>query len=495
MRGISPATTWRTKRNHPALPPPRPQTRGARGKVAQAWLLHTMLAAMLCATAGLGMLGIAPVRELFVAGAVGLGWWAWRISPSRHVEVAIVLFALAPLLRRIVDAQAGYEPSGLMLTAPLLVIALPALDGVAFLDRRQSRADFAPFVLAGACIAYGGLLGLLNNDLSATLANGLKWSAPLVYGMRLLDSARHNQQLQAAATRAFAIVLPPISIYAIAQWFNPPVWDRYWMIHSMMWSIGLPEPFKIRVFGTMNSPASFATYAAVGLLFLAFSSRLWTRLLLALPVSMALLLTLYRTAWIALIAGMLFCFLFRGTRRRAGLIAVVLTLAVSASALTGPFEQVVMNRLETLDRGMSNDVSAEERLGELSTIYADADEMGVGRGLGALSGVTLTTMPVDGMPVACLLSMGLAVGTSCLIAIIWAAGRAIVCSSKAGTMSAIVLGGQVVGFLTQFPLASIVSGELGFLFWLVVALGTVQSPQRAASLRRPAALELGRQGG
>src|SRR4051812_2343026 len=57
-------------------------------------------------------------RPLFVIGCAVTGWYAWRQGPGYHLQAALVLFALAPFVRRIVDLSAGYDPFGLMLTGP-----------------------------------------------------------------------------------------------------------------------------------------------------------------------------------------------------------------------------------------------------------------------------------------------------------------------------------------------------------------------------------------
>ena len=473
-------------------PPPRAARQRQPFRLGQAGLMRAALVLLMAVTAVLGHFGLGSTRELFIAGSVMVGWWAWRQGPSRHVEVAIALFAVAPLLRRIVDYSAGYDPQGLMLMAPLLVITLPAVDGLGFLDRQRGTGELSPFVLFGVCVIYGTLVSYLEGDVNGALTNGLKWLAPLIYGVCVLDYARRDRALLDSATRTFEVVLPLIALYGIMQWFDPPGWDRYWMSNSQMWSIGLPEPFKIRVFGTMNSPASFGTFIATGLLLFSFAPRRRAVMLLALPVAVALLLSQYRTAWISLAAGMAFCCLFRRTRGRAGLIALGLLIAVGAAATTGPFEKVVTHRLGTLTGGVSHDVSAVERVQELQMLYDRSDHLAVGDGLGVLSAVTPTTMQIDGMIVSCVLGMGLIGGSLCLVALVWCVGRALARVSRVRNGPAIVLGAQVIGFVVQIPLASITSGELGFLFWLVTGLALAQSIPAAGRSMHFAGIPLSR---
>ena len=104
----------------------------------------SLFLALMATTVAFGLLGIAVVRYLFLAGAAGLGWWFWRIGPERHLQTAVALFAFAPFLRRVVDWGCGYDASGLMLAGPLLAIAVPGLDVPEFAKRATPIAPVRP---------------------------------------------------------------------------------------------------------------------------------------------------------------------------------------------------------------------------------------------------------------------------------------------------------------------------------------------------------------
>ena len=62
------------------------------------------------------------------------------------------------------------------------------------------------------------------------------------------------------------------------------------------------------------------------------------------------------------------------------------------------------------------------------------------------------------------------VGLICLFGLGWAIINAISASMHDRQRESVLVGALAVGALTQIPLASITSGELGFLFWAFVVL-------------------------
>jgi hypothetical protein len=216
-----------------------------------------------------------------------------------------VLYIFAPFLRRLVDVGAGFDPSGTMLLGPVLAIIIPTVD-LRYLVTRWERGDEAlmPMMLVGLCATYGMMISAFQGDFAPLATTALKTYAPLLYGAWVLREARRDPTVLDAAIRTFMVVSPIIGGYAIWQYVSPQDWDRYWMLHvsGTISVLGLPEPFQVRVFSTMNSPASYGTFAACGLLLFGFCSRGWQLLLLAL-IAPGLLFTYYRTAWISLALG------------------------------------------------------------------------------------------------------------------------------------------------------------------------------------------------
>jgi hypothetical protein len=357
-------------------------------------------------------------RPLFVAGCGAAGWYAWRSGPYAHVQAALFLFAFAPLARRVVDVSAGYDPSGLMLIGPLLAIVAPLPQLRRYLeDENAMPAGMTPILVTAGCVAYAAATSLFQGDWFNAASGTLKWIAPLVYASALLQYADRDHLVE-AMTSAFLVILPITGLIGIYQYIDPPDWDRYWMQFAPILSVGRPLPYEVRVFSTMNAPASFATFTATGLLLVCFLRSRWYLPLAAIPAVSAFLLSLYRTAWLSLAVGVLFCLLFQSTRKRAAIIMLSAVGTVVIAATLPPFADAVSERLATLAEGAA-DASAQERLEEYLVLWNQPDS--------SLFGVGFTTGDVG----------------------------------AAGT---------VASALVQLPLANVTSGELGFLFWTLAAL-------------------------
>jgi hypothetical protein len=427
-----------------------------------------MAALIMVGTAVLGPSLGGLSRPAFVLACGLVGWFSWRRAPAAHLQAVLVLFAFAPLVRRFVDLQIGFDQLGLMLIGPMFAILVPVMHLPRLLEQRAAPAHWIwPLGIVAASIVYAGMLSMAQGDWTNAASGMLKWLAPLLYAAVLMVSAERDELVK-AATSAFAGILPILGTYAVYQYVAPLDWDIFWMQYAPIPSIGQPLPYEVRVFATMNSPASFATFTALGLLLIGFSKRPWLALP-ALPAALGLLLSLYRTAWLSLAISILFCLMFAGTRRRAGLILVGIAVAVVLAVLLTPFGDVVVDRLSTLGEG-SQDGSAQERLEEFVTLWNLPDSSLFGSGFSNTDVGAAGAMPVDGMVVACWLSMGIVVGAFCVTGLCWAIGNATAVAWTDPAPEAVVIGALALGALLQLPLASITSGENGFFFWTFVVL-------------------------
>jgi len=435
------------------------------------------LAGLLFGTLALGFVAPGVARPLFILGSAIVGFMAWREGCGRSVEVALSLYVFAPFLRRIVDLSIGFDPSSTMLLGPVLAIAIPAVDLRHLLvQRHKDDAALLPMLLVGACITYGMLISAFSGEFAPLGTAALKMYAPLLYGAWVLRCARNDPSVLDAATRSFLILAPLIGAYGVLQYVNPPDWDRYWMqsVSSTISVLGRPEPFQVRVFSMMNSPASFGTYAACGLLMLGFCRRGWQALFLALLVAPGLLFTYYRTAWISLVLGVGYCAIFGRTRSRAGMIAVAIVVATVLAAFSSDFGDAVMDRLLSLTGSVSDDGSGKARLGQLFEVYRLSDQMMAGRGFAQLATPFNGIDAADGEIVTAIIAMGVPVGTLYLIGLVWAGVQALARTRRSRDPRLIVTGAVIVGMLSAIPLTSVTSGEIGLLLWVFIAIATGQ---------------------
>jgi hypothetical protein len=399
------------------------------------------------------------------------GWYAWRKGPHAHVQAAIALFAFAPFVRRLVDVGAGFDQASIMLIGPLLFIIVPASSLLAPPSKDQPRNPWmVPPIIVLGCVAYGAALSLFQNDWFNAASGALKWSAPVLYAMALQQEADESGDLVHAAARTFLVILPITGVYGVWQYVDPQVWDQYWMKFASITSAGLPEPYLIRVFSTMNGPASFATFTATGLLLVCFLRPGWQSLLAMAPAALGLLLSLYRTAWLALALGLVFCVFFGATRRRAIGTGLGIAGATMAAIVLTPFGRVIGDRLSTLFSG-SEDDSGSERLEEFVTLWNMPDSMVVGSGFSTVDVGTAGAIPTDGQIIACWLTMGIPIGLLCLAAYVWTGFWATSAAWRNPTREGVVLGALAFGAIViQMPLTSIASGEVSALFWMLAAM-------------------------
>ncbi|WP_316185948.1 MULTISPECIES: O-antigen ligase family protein [unclassified Bradyrhizobium] len=432
------------------------------------WPSALLLAATALAAPALG--GI--VRPAFILGCAVAGWFAWRRSPAAHVQSAILMFAFAPFVRRLVDISAGFDSSGVMLSGPLLFIIAPVPSLVlspSDKDRPGNPWLVAPFIVL-ACIVYGGALSIFQNDWFNAANGGMKWAAPVLYAIALQQRARSDGALLDAITRVFLLVLPVTGLYGIWQYVDPQGWDRFWMVNASITSAGYPLPYMVRVFSTMNGPASYATFTATGLLLVGFLRPGWLAMAAMAPAALGLLLSLYRTSWITLAVGVLFCMLFPATRRRAVSITVGLVGAVIVTVMFTPFAEVITSRLESLGSA-SQDSSGSERLDEFVTLWNAPNSMVLGSGFTITDVGVAGAMPIDGQIIASWVTMGIPVGLICLAAYVWVGLAATGAAWRIPTREGAVLGALAISaLLIQLPLTSISSGEVSALFWMLVAM-------------------------
>lgn len=455
---------------------PLPTRRGPSGVIARGpWAAWAWQYGLLVGFLGLTFLlsGSAVSRPFFIAGCVGLGWLAWRRGVAAHIELVIILFAAAPFLRRVTDYHVGWDASGIMLVGPLfaLLVACAELFRLLTTGAASRRTALKPFLLYGGCIVYAWLLSSVQGNLFPASTTAIRCAAPLLYGVWLACRAEPQAAL-AGATRAFTIILPIIGVYGVMQWLNPPEWDRFWMLMAPMDSIGLPLPQQVRVFGPLNSPASYAMFITCGLLLVINARRGLLTLVLAAPACVGLLLSQFRTAWIGLAVGLVFFMVLPRTRRRSALFVVFLAAALTIVATATPFADVVTKRLETLQSSPTEDGSGSARLEQGQYLWDHLDEFILGYGLAPQSADyrIQQAFAADGAVIISFVEMGLVVGTISLLALGWAGLVAISRSWLVREPLVVAAGGIVAAQLIDVPLTGVTTGELGFLTWTFIAI-------------------------
>jgi hypothetical protein len=390
----------------------------------------------------------------------GFCWWLW---------------ILAPEIRRLADYQAGWNALNPISVTPLLVSALTLASVVRHLPTLRRRWLF-PFVIALAGIGYGYIVGLARSGpLSATYA-AASWLVPVAFGVQLALGWEEYPRYRSAIATTLTLGALLLGAYGIAQFLRPPPWDAYWMRNADMYSIGVPEPYRVRVFSMLNSPAPFAAVMSAAL-FVAISTRSPWRLPAAAGAVAGLLLSLVRSAWLGCVAGIVAYAMHLRTRARRRLLlafaagAVVLgSAATTYTALSSsPLVIAVTSRLATFGT-LSADRSFKVRRGYLRAYVREIAEQPLGHGLGATGvGVSLNrgrgVQNFDNGLLEVIYTLGWAGGAAYLLATLALLARLSRSGSDGDDVFATALRAVVVATLVQALSSNVFSNVSGVVLW------------------------------
>jgi hypothetical protein len=341
------------------------------------------------------------------------GELARRGRAGSYLTFCLWLLVLTPLVRRVVDAEVGFAKVNVLMLAPYLAAAWAAPLALRFFAA-SGRPGQGPMLVVFATVFYGFLLALADGRLFPGTLDLLRWAVPPLLTCWFVAERRHWQAI-CLEVRAWALLaLPLLSLYGLYQFVAPPRWDVLWMLNGGMSSIGRPQPFEIRVFGSMNSPASLAYYLeALILLTLAQTPKVrWLNAGLGLG---ALAVTLVRSAWLGLTVGLLLLLVRAPLRVRAASVTIVLgALTLSPLALTNPqVERVISQRVQTFSN-LGGDKSFSDRKRDYSESILEITRDPWGQGLGianVAANYTEHRRVVDGGPIEIFLSLGLMCGS------------------------------------------------------------------------------------
>jgi hypothetical protein len=414
------------------------------------------------------------VRWTFPAGAaVVAGYLALRGRAGPYLAFCCWLFLLTPFLRRVDDLHAGFSPGSVLMLAPYLATGWSVLRLPAYFMNRQSPLQ-VPVAMVLLCLAYGFLLAVLGGRLLPGAIDLLRWVCPLLFAVYIMSHAERWDELCAALRATSLVALPLVGLYGLWQFVSPPLWDIIWMLNAKITSIGVPRPFEIRVFSTLNSPGSLAFWL-MGLMLVAMTVKTPLRWMGIALGAGALAVSLIRSVWVGLLLALTMVAIRGGAKMRLAIIgAVAVTMFATPFVLTNPHAEVVVSkRLETLFN-IGGDVSYTQRASGYS---AFRDEMmqnpwGEGLGIGNVAGnYAESARNIDGGPIEIMLAFGLVFGSLYIGAIAIVLVAVLLRTPPPRDRDLFVAGGAIVT-VQALELSSLmtVGGEIGVVFWLAAAL-------------------------
>jgi hypothetical protein len=303
----------------------------------------------------------------------------------------------------------------------------------------------------------------------------LNWLVPLFFAFFLVESYQDYEEIRRRFQRTFLVATLVMGAYGIYQFFLLPPWDELWLSNVKTTTFGIPEPMLLRGFSTMNAPVIFAlTMMGTLLVSLLVKSRM--RLLAVACGFLGLLFSFNRSAWIGLVAGLLFILLKVAMRERLHVLAAIgLAFAVAWSVVLIPgVREPVTDKLQTMmDAG--DDVSLQARLAGYQSAFAELSNEPFGEGV-ASPDIDHPTMenddkigPHDSMILELLYSLGWCGTLAYLIGLAIVIGRAVVHKATNGPFEN-AMKAVMVALFAQCLLNDIVYGEVGWVLWTAGAL-------------------------
>lgn len=315
------------------------------------------------------------------------------------VPYLVLVWAIAPEVRRYVDwLQGEFHPRSLISVAPMaatLALAIPVSRQRIIVTATLYRA-LGSLALA---LSYAGIVGYIRNELPAVFEFAATVAPFLVI---LYASGRPMEPRERDLwVRSIVAVAVFVAAYGVVQYVYAPPWDVMWMqaVQRDIIAIGKPEPYGIRVFSTMGAPLQCSLFLMTALVPMLVEPR-WRRLtgyVMAGLIGYALLLTITRTAWVALAAGVLFYFLTtKGVKKIQALAGTLVVAALIWLALPYlPGYETISGRIESMTE-LKTDTSATARQSLARTAWDAISKNPVGTGMGSFGmGTRLARSPAE----------------------------------------------------------------------------------------------------
>lgn len=321
----------------------------------------------------------------YVVIGVIIGWILYRKCVPCFPFFALWVWIITPGIRRLSDWNLGELSGGILMVTPYLVTGFAWLTAIKYAKGLKRREAF-PYLIASIPVVFSFFIGWENHGFYPAFYAFLQWIIPIGFGLHLALQWRIYPLLQRNLHKFFVWGILFSAAYAITQFVVLPEWDRIWMINVNMRSIGVAEPYHVRVFSTLNSPGPYAVFTMAGLVYLFGLMNLGAKARLAIFLGYpAFLLTLVRSSWGGWMVGVALLSIMFGPQQGVKLIVKIIIFMFFIMALMIPFvdSEFISNRVSTFSN-LDEDVSFISRLSQYKQISSDIIVNPVGHGLGVL---------------------------------------------------------------------------------------------------------------
>lgn len=475
-------------------------SRSSAGRLLQSSALPPAIFALVTAALLAAHQG-GVVRLLFPIGALLIAGRLLATSSAGYVSFVLWLWALAPLVRRIADQQAGWQDASLVLLTPYLASGAGAARAVlaCIVDpRRRAQLPAAPITFA--LPLFGAFCGISLGFAAGTPAamiETLNWVTPVLFGAYVATCTADVEAIESAVVTTFSKIAVVVGLYGAYQFLQLPPWDSLWMINSDMTSIGRAEALSVRVFSTMHSPGVLGYFILLPIAFWFANPRVRTLL----PVCFAaitLLLSQVRSAWAALaVAAILILARMRlATALRVAVLAGIGVMCILPFLQLPDVAERVNARIETFKDMPNFDESASARTeGYLLTLdYMTTHPFGAG------VGANPPELDVVGVRDSTIISGFVQFGVVGML--IYTAGIVLMVTRiaayylQAPNPNALGIAAAGLGLISIFMLGIPTAAQPGILTWMAAGLATARMGRQPVTLdaavaaEPPAAFEL-----
>jgi putative inorganic carbon (HCO3(-)) transporter len=313
-----------------------------------------------------------------------------------YVITTIATFVFIPEVRRLVEWRGNFDPFNTFAVIPLLMLCPIAF----FAYRRRARirdgmfAAVAIIWLAG--FAYAGFIAAAYGSILAALLTAVQFCLPLAVAAWLMTLDDPMEVAHARLARVLLICGAIAGAYGIFQYVVAPPWDTAWMQNLGLESFGQPVRFGIRVFSTLNGPGIFALFMSAVILFNLPYLRIrnWLNVCALFLITVSLILSLVRLAWLTVVVGIVIFALLSPKRIQALLslasVAIVCGVAIVAFVAISPnasLSNTLIQRVSTLT-DVQEDASAQDRRATTDEAVQNGLDHLEGGGLGLVSAGT-----------------------------------------------------------------------------------------------------------
>ncbi|MGD1867199.1 MAG: O-antigen ligase family protein [Phormidesmis sp.] len=339
----------------------------------------------------LTLIGAPSLLNLsFLATAAIVGAFLYFKHPLLYIGFSWWLWFLSPFVRRLTDYYSGYtNPSPIILT-PYVVSLISGLE-LRKMKASKNSIEIC-FFMSIAGTVYALLIGLIKASYISAMTTSLEWICPVLFGFFLYSRWQNYPKLERLTKQIFLWCVLITGAYGVIQYLVLPEWDQVWLqktieISENARAFGAPEPLKVRVWSTMNSPGVFAQVMMAGLLLLLSEAGFLGSL--AAPFGyLTFLLSLVRSAWIGWILGIAALFTSLKSSLQIRLILTIVVAAVFALPLVflEPFSGFITERVQSL-ANPGEDGSAGARLGTYTRLLGAGLTNFLGNGFGSNNGL------------------------------------------------------------------------------------------------------------